>query len=75
MPKAHKIMVRVNVGMSEEAIQTIVQLAKAEVGPDHRGVYHVDTADKVGMVVTEFLEAKDFDAYLRGLATTPKASE
>ena len=74
MPKAHKIMVRISVGMSEEAIQTIVQLAKAEVGPDHRGVYHVDTADKVGMAVTEFWEARDFDAYLRGLAKAAKAS-
>ena len=74
MPKSHKILVRVNVEISEAAIQTIVQLAKAETGPDHRGAYHVDTAEKVGATISDFLETKDFDGYLRQLSASPGTS-
>ena len=57
--------VRVNVDITIEALKTIVDTAKEMVGPDEKGHYHVDTADKVGEMISRFLQEKNFEEYVR----------
>ena len=58
------VMVRVNVSMSALALQQIVAHAKKMAGRDAKGHYRVDTADKVGEMITRFLERQDFDQFV-----------
>jgi aromatic ring-cleaving dioxygenase len=59
------ITVRVNVDIATEALKTIVETAKKRVGPDDKGHYRVDTADKVGEIISRFLLEKNFEEYVR----------
>ena len=67
--------INVNVEITPESLQAVVQNAKAIVGKDQRGVYRVDTADLVSEMISRFLLEKDFEGYVseagnyRGLAT------
>ena len=58
------VRINVLVDISGSALQTIVQTVKEIAGRDATGVYRVDTADKVGGMITRFLEEKNFDAYV-----------
>ena len=58
------VMVRVNVSMSAMALQQIVTHAKEMTGRDAKGHYRVDTADKVGEMITRFLEHQGFDQFV-----------
>jgi len=58
------ITVRVNVDIPTNALKTIVQIAKQVVGPDKKGHYRVDTADKVGEMISRFLMENDFQQYV-----------
>ncbi|MEA3416896.1 MAG: hypothetical protein U9R02_12200 [Thermodesulfobacteriota bacterium] len=60
------ITVRVNIEMTTASLEMIVEKAKKEVGRDPKGIYRVDTADKVGEMVSCFLLEKDFESYVRG---------
>lgn len=57
------IVVNVNVALSTDALQAIVKNAKKIAGPNEKGFYHIDTADKVSEIISRFLLEKDFDAY------------
>ncbi len=59
------ITVRANIEMSAEALQSIVAMAKELAGRDERGVYRVDTADKVGEMISRFLMEGDFESYVK----------
>ncbi len=58
------ILVRANVELTPKALQSIVQHAKDMAGTDEKGVYRVDTADKVGEMISKFLLEKDFESYV-----------
>ena len=58
------VVVHVNVELSTYALQTIVKNAKESVGPDEKGHYRVDTADKVGELISRFLADKGFNEYV-----------
>jgi len=58
------ITVRVNVDIAVGALKTIVDTAKKRVGPDDQGHYHVDTADKVGEMISRFLLENNFEEYV-----------
>ncbi len=58
------IDVNVIVSMPAAALQAIVANAKALTQPDEVGHYHVDTADKVGEMISKFLVAMDFESYV-----------
>ena len=58
------ITVRVNVDIPTDALKTIVQIGKQVVGPDKKGHYRVDTADKVGEMISRFLLENDFQQYV-----------
>ncbi|MFH1076895.1 MAG: hypothetical protein V1753_08695 [Pseudomonadota bacterium] len=58
------IIVNANVEMTTRSLETIVENAKQKVGRDEKGVYRVDTADKVSEMISRFLLEKDFEAYV-----------
>ena len=59
------VTVRVNVDLSVTALQTIVDTLKKRVGPDQKGHYRVDTADKTGEIISRFLLERHFDQYVK----------
>ena len=58
------ITVRANVEMTTTALQAIVANAKAAAGKDEKGVYRVDTADKVSEMISRFLKEHDFESFV-----------
>ncbi len=61
------IIVNANVEMTTESLQTIVENAKKEAGRDEKGIYRIDTADKVSEMISRFLLEKDFEGYVKAL--------
>ncbi len=66
------IVVHVNVEMSAASLQAIVDNAKQAEGPDEKGVYRVDTADKVSEMVSKFVREKDFESYAKNIDNYPR---
>ncbi len=62
-------MIRVNatLDISVAALQAVVHNAKEKVGKDARGVYRVDTYEKLGEMISKFLEEKDFLSYAQDI--------
>ncbi len=58
------VTVRANVEVTPKALQAIVHHAKEMAGADEKGVYRVDTADKVSEMISKFLLQKDFESYV-----------
>ena len=59
------ITVHVNVDITVASLQTIVENVKHIAGHDEKGVYHVDTAAKVGEMISRFLQDKNFEDYVK----------
>ena len=59
------ITVHVNVEITAASLQTIVENVKQLAGRDEKGVYRVDTADKVSEMISRFLFDKDFENYVK----------
>ncbi|MCF8067460.1 MAG: hypothetical protein K9L30_02630 [Desulfobacterales bacterium] len=58
------ITVHANVSITTQSLQAIVENAKKAAGRDEKGVYRVDTADKVSEMITRFLLENDFESYV-----------
>ena len=65
--KRETIVVRANIEMTVEALQTIVANAKIAAGADEKGVYHIDTADKVSEMISRFLQENDFEGFVKNV--------
>jgi len=64
MPQAEDtIAVNVVVEMTTASLKTIVENAKRLSGRNEKGHYTVDTADKVGEMISRFLLEKDFEQF------------
>jgi hypothetical protein len=61
------LMVRANVEMTAASLQAIVENAKKVSGADEKGVYRVDTADKVSEMISRFLLANDFESFVKNI--------
>lgn len=61
------IVVRANVEMTTASLQAIVENAKRAAGPDERGVYRVDTADKVSEMISKFLLENNFEGFVSNI--------
>lgn len=61
------VRVHVNIEIKAAALQAVVQNAKQLAGRDAKGHYRVDTADKLGEMITRFLVEKDFTAFAKDL--------
>lgn len=59
------ITVHLNVEITTQSLQTIVENAKKKAGRDENGIYRIDTADKVSEMVSRFLLEKDFESYVK----------
>ncbi|MFZ2042284.1 MAG: hypothetical protein WAV08_16440 [Desulfobacterales bacterium] len=69
MPEATKetIAVHAVVEMTTGSLQAIVRNAKAIAGRDQNGRYRVDTADKVGEMISRFLRQHDFEGFVENI--------
>ncbi|RLC20732.1 MAG: hypothetical protein DRI57_04125 [Deltaproteobacteria bacterium] len=68
MPESKEMIdVHVNVEITTETIQAIVENAKKIAGPDEKGFYRVDTADKVSEMISRFLLENDFERYVKNV--------
>ena len=61
------LIVRVNVEMTAASLQAIVTNAKKISGPDERGGYRIDTADKAGEMISRFLLENDFESFVNNV--------
>jgi hypothetical protein len=61
------IAVRVNVEMTPASLQAIVENAKKIAGTGEKGYYTVDTADKVGEMISLFLLEKNFEGFVMNI--------
>lgn len=61
---SEKLYVHVNVEISSAALQAIVANAKRMASKDSDGIYRVDTADQLSIMISRFLDEKDFDNYV-----------
>jgi hypothetical protein len=70
MPDETRVTIAVHavVEMTPESLQAIVRNAKALAGRDASGRYRVDTADKVGEMISRFLERHDFEGFVQDIA-------
>ncbi|MEJ2098101.1 MAG: hypothetical protein P8Y38_13480 [Deltaproteobacteria bacterium] len=60
----NRLAVNVVVEMTSASLQAIVEHAKKLAGRNEKGHYQIDTADKVGEMISKFLREKDFEAYV-----------
>jgi len=61
------ITINVNVEVTVAALQAIVENTKQIVGKDEKGVYRVDTADRVSEIISRFLLKNDFEGYAKNI--------
>jgi len=61
------LTVNVNVEITATSLQAIVENAKKITGRDSKGVYRVDTAEKVSQVISRFLSENDFENYAKDI--------
>ncbi len=61
------IAINVTLDISVETLKTIVENAKKIAGTDAKGIYRVDTAEKVNEMVSGFLKTRGFDAYVKDI--------
>jgi hypothetical protein len=61
------VTVHVNVEITAASLQTIVENVKHIAGRDEKGVYRVDTADKVSEMISRFLWDNDFEGYVKDI--------
>jgi hypothetical protein len=64
---AEMIEINVVVALPASVLQAIVANTKAVKPPDSNGRYRVDMADRVSAMISNFLLAKDFEAYVSDL--------
>ncbi len=61
---AKTVVVRANVEMTVASLQAIVANAKAASRTDDKGLYRIDTADKVSEMISRFLLERDFESFV-----------
>lgn len=61
------ISIHVNVDITPSSISTIVENMKKIAGRDEKGIYRIDTADKVSEMISRFLQEKDFEGYVEDI--------
>ena len=61
------LFINVTIDISASTLQTIVKNAKQIAGADEKGIYRVDTAEKVNEMVSSFLKENAFDEYVNNI--------
>ncbi len=68
------ITVNVNVEMTPASLQAIVENAKKVEGRNEKGVYRIDTADRVSEMISNFILENDFESYAKNIENYPRGS-
>lgn len=63
--KEDTLAVNVVVELAPASLESIVHHAKQMTGRNAKGHYKVDTADKVGQMISKFLREKDFESFVK----------
>jgi len=63
-----RITVNTTLDIPAAALQAVVENAREMVGKDEKGVYRVDTYQKLGEIISRFLDEKDFLSYARDVS-------
>ena len=71
MNNSEKIKISAAIDIRPETITAAVNSAKQKYGADERGVYRIDTADILGQMISNFLGAHDFDAWVKNPENCP----
>lgn len=66
-PTDDKLSVHVNVQITASALKSIVSNAKKVATRDANGSFRIDTADQVSVMITRFLDEKDFETYTKNI--------
>lgn len=66
------VKIHVNIEITPAALQAVVENAKKATGPDQKGIYKVDTAEKVSEMISKFLLEKDFESYASDMKNYPR---
>ena len=66
------ITVNVNVEITTASLQAIVENAKKVEGRNEKGVYRIDTADKVSEMISNFILENDFESYAKNIENYPR---
>lgn len=61
------ITINATLDIPAAALQAVVENARQKVGKDSKGVYRVDTYEKLGEMISRFLVEKDFLAYVQDI--------
>lgn len=61
------ISINVTLDIAVSTLKTIVENAKKIAGTDEKGIYRVDTAEKVNEMVSSFLKKYHFEEYVNDI--------
>jgi hypothetical protein len=67
-PSDDNLSVHVNVQITAATLQSIVTNAKQVAAREANGSYRIDTADQVSLLITRFLDEKNFETYVKDIA-------
>ena len=70
-----KLTIHVNVEISAAALQAIVANAKRIAAKDAEGICRIDTADQVSLIISRFLDEKDFDHFVLDVSNYPSGCD
>lgn len=65
--------VHVNVEITAGTLSAIVENAKQIAGRNEKGGYRVDTAEKVGEMISRFLAIHDFEGFVKDISNYTRA--
>ncbi len=63
-----KIIIHVNVEVTTDSLERIVENSKTIAGCNEKGHFRVDTADMVSNMISRFLEEKKFEDYVKDIS-------
>jgi hypothetical protein len=66
------ITVHVNIDITTVSLEAIVENAKKFVGKNEKGIYRIDTADKVSEMISNFLRENHFEEYAKDIINYPQ---
>ncbi len=61
------ITINARIDIAADSLQIIVANAKKISGADEKGIYRIDTAEKVNELISDFLENNGFVEYIKNL--------
>lgn len=67
VPSDETISINVTLDIAVSTLKTIVDNAKKLAGTDEKGIYRVDTAEKVNEMVSSFLKKFNFEEYVNDI--------